>query len=67
MQQKAVEIRKAHFGENHPLVADLYVNIAGFYLAREKPDDAIEYLNKAMKIRTEVFGENHWTVALCQI
>ena len=60
-----MEIRISHYGETHPQVADLYVNIAGFYLAMEKPDDAIEYLNKAMKIRTDVFAENHWTVALC--
>ena len=58
-------MRLAHYGEEHPRVADMYFNIGGTYLAMKVVEKAHEYIDKSLQIRISLFGKDHFAVALC--
>lgn len=61
-QNRALDLRKQTFGENHPEVANSYLNI-GLIYGTEYPDQAQKFYRTALNTYKEVFGENHPSVA----
>jgi CHAT domain-containing protein len=61
-QNRALDLRKQIFGENHPEVANSYLNI-GLIHGAENPDQAQKFYRTALNTYKEVFGENHPAVA----
>ncbi|CAM9945683.1 unnamed protein product, partial [Ectocarpus sp. 8 AP-2014] len=47
------------FGLDHPNVAAVLHNRAGFLIAQEKHTEALPLLERALRIRTNKLGENH--------
>jgi tetratricopeptide (TPR) repeat protein len=62
--QKALAIRLAAFGENHPDVAMSYHNIGVVYNQQGRYTEALQHFQKALAIQLAAFGENHPDVAL---
>lgn len=60
---KALEIQKAVFGENHPYTASSYVNIGAVYGNLGDNDKALEYNFKALEIFKAVLGEKYPYIA----
>ena len=63
-EEKALQIRLAIFGEQHPAVAQSFNNVGGEYSKLGDHKKALEYEEKALQIRLSVFGERHPDVAL---
>lgn len=57
--QKALRIRKEIFGERHPEVVEIYMNIGISLNALGKRNEALENYQKGLQIITEFFGERH--------
>eukprot|EP00811_Abedinium_folium_P000947 NODE_10869_length_1323_cov_11.924749.p1 GENE.NODE_10869_length_1323_cov_11.924749~~NODE_10869_length_1323_cov_11.924749.p1 ORF type:complete len:334 (+),score=119.22 NODE_10869_length_1323_cov_11.924749:137-1003(+) len=52
-------MRRAGVGEEHPDVADVYVNLTVAATSSGKKDTALSYCERALKIRRACFGEAH--------
>ncbi len=61
--EKALDIRKAIYGEKHPDVATSYNNIALVYRAKGELNTALKYHKKALDIIKAIYGEKHPDVA----
>lgn len=61
-QNRALDLRKKIFGENHPEVAASYNNI-GLVYGTETPDQAQKFYRNALNIYKELYGENHPKIA----
>jgi CHAT domain-containing protein len=61
-QNRALGLRKQIFGDNHPEVANSYLNV-GLIYGTENPDQAQKFYRTALNTYKEVFGENHPAVA----
>ncbi|HRF57905.1 MAG TPA: tetratricopeptide repeat protein, partial [Campylobacterales bacterium] len=57
--EKALKIRLASIGENHPDTANSYQNIGVVYNDKGELSKALEQYEKALKIRLASLGENH--------
>jgi tetratricopeptide (TPR) repeat protein len=55
--EKALEIRLAKLGQDHPDVANVYHNIATLYETQGKFSNALEFYEKAVHIRLLVFKD----------
>ncbi len=55
---KALEIRKAHFGDEHPIVAASYNNIGLTYSNNDR-EEALDYYEKALLLYEKELGKNH--------
>ena len=60
---KALTIRKAKLGEEHPDVAGSYNNIGSVYYMKGDYDKALDFYNKDLAIRKSKLGEEHTDVA----
>ncbi len=58
-QEKALEIRRKHFGERHPDTAASYNNVGSTYGELGDHQRALEYQEKALEICRDLFGERH--------
>jgi len=61
--QKALNIWRKVYRENHPAVATSYHNIGFVYYSQEDYAHALEYFQKALDILIKVFGEEQPDVA----
>jgi len=61
-QNRALDLRKKIFGENHSEVADSYNNI-GLIYGTEDPAQAQRFYRNALNIYKEIYGENHPKIA----
>ena len=59
LEQKALGIRLALLGEDHPDTASAYGNLGATYSALGKHDKALELEQKALDIRLALLGEDH--------
>ena len=57
-------LRLKKLGADHPDVATSYNNIANVYYSQGKYDQALEYLQKALKISLKKLGADHPHVAM---
>ena len=62
--EKALSIKKAHYGENHFEVAITLTNLANAYGALGNPQQKKSLLEKALSIKKAHYGENHFEVAI---
>ena len=53
---RALAIREAAFGPNHPFVAATLANLAGMESAQGNYDRAVEHYARAVQIRQDAFG-----------
>lgn len=61
---KALEICKLYYENNHPYFGTLFSNIASLYCQQEKYAKSMEYFQKALDIRIEKLGEQSVGVAI---
>lgn len=61
-QNRALDLKKKIFGENHPEVAASYNNI-GLIYGVEYPDQAQKFYRNALAIYKETYGESHPKIA----
>ncbi len=52
------------FPSDHPRQADPLFNLGKFYLAQDRPEEAVTMLASAFEIREELFGIDNWRTAL---
>ena len=57
--EQALQIRRTLFGEEHPETASSLSNVAHYYDALGKLDQALELGEQALQIRRTLFGEQH--------
>lgn len=57
--EKALEIDRRLFGEQHSRVASDYSHVGGAYLLKKDQQKAIECFNKLLEIRVAIYGEHH--------
>lgn len=61
--RKVCELRIAHFGDHHPIIAKSYNKIGNCLAHMGKPQEGLEYYQKALKLNLAIFGELHETTA----
>jgi eukaryotic-like serine/threonine-protein kinase len=57
--RRALEIREATFGSEHPAVAQSLDSLGGVHRLRGEYDDAIASYRRALEVREAVFGPGH--------
>ncbi len=63
---RAIEINRTLFGENHPYIANNYYNLGSLYLDKASNyDEALKYFNLATDINKKTLGEHHPDVGMC--
>ena len=58
-EERALEIRRQLFGEQHPDTADSLNNVGGTYGGLGNHKEALRYKERALKIFRQLFGEQH--------
>jgi len=56
---KGHQINIAIYGENHPIIALDYENLADFFISINKFSDALSFFEKCYKIRQNILGEGN--------
>jgi len=64
MLEKALEIRRAHLGEKHPLVAQSMDNLAELLQRKGVMDEAEMLRREALDLEIEILGSDHPDVAV---
>ncbi|CAI5968299.1 unnamed protein product [Closterium sp. NIES-65] len=63
--QRTLQLLSLSAGNDHPEVASLFVNIALTYQDMGKLQNAMKYLQEAVRVSEKLLGENHVQVAVC--
>ena len=61
--KRALEINRKNFGQIHPSVSDVYLNLGSVYRRQKKVKKAKELFKKALEIDKELYGLDHAKVS----
>jgi len=63
---KGHQINTAIYGENHPIIALDFENLAAFFLSLNNYSEALSFFTKSYQIRQKILGEDHEDTARVQ-
>jgi tetratricopeptide (TPR) repeat protein len=67
LYEKALNLRRKLYGDDHPRVATTYLNMGTVYIGEGDYDQALACFNRAWAIWKKTIGENHPNSALTQL
>lgn len=62
--EKTLKLRLELFGDNHPNIARVLVNLGDIFVEQGQYEKALQYMIKGLKIRKNTLGELTWEVCL---